>query len=674
MNTHFNSNGLIGLISGLAVCAGFADTIDTPKRGFGLGDVQQIAVSADQRYMASAGQAGAFLWDFQTGELLQRLPTDSSVTALAFSPDGESVLGADRAVIRAWHTATGEPWRELTGHTLEVGHLEFTPTGEWLVSASADGTARIWSWPDGREHRRVDSRGASMMAAILSPNERLLVTADSSPPESVTIWDVATATPLRSLPLENAAVDHLIFTKSGHLATSAGDRSVSLWDVETGRLVRSFAGVTAPTIFIRCLWTPNEATLAAVGDDGRIFTWAIDTGESLAVMAGEPNITAAGVPDAMQVVTADPDFQLRRREIPSGDLRQTFRGHTTSTHSAVAVSPDGRYVLSGGTEATTRLWDRRAGTPVRSFIGQGAGTMAAAFSADGSQVLTTVGLPSPAARLWKTDTGELLREFKWAASWPMSAALSRDGTRVAAGAQDGRVRIFSATSGVLLQSLAAPGWARSVAFAPNAPFVAVGSSDANARIFNHTTGQLLHTLFADATAVVTVAFSPDGRTLLVAWSDGLVRLFDALTFEQLGEFGRPAFLESAAYAPDGNYIVTGEGWPLFTATIWDARTQEEMRTLAGHKWPVGAVAFSPTGASVVTAGEVVLEWSTADLAARLRGEPQGDHLDLTWSFGSLEQAPSPNGPWETVSTASSPFRAAVDGPAGYFRVRAEPEE
>jgi len=662
---------VVWLLIGWGGVQSLGDVVSMPRRLFGLGDVRSMAASPDQQFMATAGQGGAFLWDLQTGDLLHRLEVDWSVTSLAFSPDSKILLGAGAGTIRSWNVESGKSIRDYPGSTGDIFSLQFSANGQTFVSVAGEGIARIWSVATGAQVHTLQMPGIAFFAAALSPNGQLLATLDPWPTNNVKIWDVATETLLRSIPKTNWVAEHLLFNHDGHLVTSAADRSVVLWNIDSAQEIRSFSGVAAPTLLINELWLPDSSTLAAVGNDGRVFMWNLNTAESLPVIPGDPTIAATGVPGAFLALMANDDYVPRLREYPSGNVLRTFPGHTTSTHNAVAFSPDGQYVVSGGTEAATRLWHRQTGVPVRNFVGSGAGTMSAAFSADGSNILTTVGLPNPAARLWKAESGELVREFGWSGSWPMSAAFSKDGTRIAAGAQDERVRIFNTATGALLRTLSGSGWMRTVAFSPNEPLLACGSSDSNARLFNHETGQLLQTSFASAGAVVAVAFSPNGGTLLVAWNDGLIRLFDPVTFALQREFlTAAAFLESAAYSPDGQFILTGEGWPLFTATFWDAQTAEPLRTFTGHKWAVSAVAFSSTGASILTAGERVREWSVADLAARLRIRELPDHIQLTWSLGQLQHATALNGPWQNVTNATSPLNLAPGNPTGFYRVSA----
>lgn len=358
-------------------------------------------------------------------------------------------------------------------------------------------------------------------------------------------------------------------------------------------------------------------------------------------------------------------------QLPGGDTIRTFKGHNTSTHSAVGFFRDGRFVLSGGTEAATRLWNRQTGQPIREFIGSPAGTAAAAFSPDGSKILTTVGLPNPGVRLWNTETGGFEKEFGWTGSWPTSAVLSKDGTKIVAGAQDNYVRIFDVATGSLIRTLTNAGWSTRIALSPTAPFLAWGSSDSSAKLYNFDTGEVIHNFFSNAGSVTSLNFSPKGETLLIAWQDGLIRLYDTLTFDLRFEFVTPAaFLETAVFSPDGQYILTGETFPNI-ATIWDALNGKPIRTVPFHAGSVSAVAFHPDGRSILTGAELIREWSITDLAARLQIKEIGNEVQVSWSQGMLERAEQPQGPWEVLTDATSPFSMRSTMPAVFFRVRAD---
>jgi WD40 repeat protein len=651
------------------------ESLPFPIRPFGLGDLQQIAASPDLRFLASGGQAGVFLWDIETHALLENLEIPWSTTALAFSPDSQTLYAASVRSIHAWDTATRSPRRTFHGHNGEINRLVLSNDGTILASASSDNTVRLWSTESGEEQRSLRIPGSPILDVALSPDGHTLVTVDTYLTNCVKIWDPDSGALLRSLPTTNWPAQRILFSPQGQLLTVAADRILTLWNADTTQQIRSFTGVTDPSLILVDTWFPNDTTVASIANDGRVFLWNFHTTELLRVVEGEPNVAAAGVPGDHLVLAGNLDLNVLLRQLPDGHVLRTFQGHTTSTHSGVAVSPDGTCVLSAGVERSIRLWDRQTGQPVRRFAGSPSGTASAVFSPDGSRVFATVGLPNPGARMWNTETGDILRDFGWNNSWPSSLALSPDGTLLAAGAQDHRVRLFEVETGNLLRQFTLNGWPTRIAFSPRQPWLACGSSDNSVTLFHHHSGQSLHTFSANAGAVTALAFSSNGDTLLIAWQDGLAHLYHAESFELLRPFPVPAaFLDAAILSPDGSILVTGESFPAFTATLWDTRSGERLRTLPGHRWAVAALAFNSDGTHLLTGADRVREWEVTDLAARLRFTHSPDALQLQWSLGTLESSPQPSGPWSPVPNAQSPWTTPLTtpDPPSFFRVRATP--
>jgi len=201
-------------------------------------------------------------------------------------------------------------------------------------------------------------------------------------------------------------------------------------------------------------------------------------------------------------------------------------------------------------------------------------------------------------------------------------------------------------------------------------FLASGGSDGIARLWNATNGQLLRTFEMNAGSVQSVTFSPANGELLVAWEDGFLRTFDPTTGElKLDSITPAAFLEAAEFSPDGRFILGGEGWPFFTARLWDAKTGEELRVFAGHAAPVGSVAFNATGTSILTGSDIVRLWSIADITARLESERKPTGLELRWHAGALQQSTQVNGPWTDVTNAVSPRLISTEQTSAFFRLR-----
>jgi hypothetical protein len=185
----------------------------------------------------------------------------------------------------------------------------------------------------------------------------------------------------------------------------------------------------------------------------------------------------------------------------------------------------------------------------------------------------------------------------------------------------------------------------------------------------------LRTFELNAGAVTSLMFSPATGELLVAWADGFLRTFDPATGDlKLDSITPAAFLETATFSPDGQFILGGEGWPLFTARLWDARTGEELRVFAGHAAPVTSVAFNASGTSILTGSDIVRLWSIADIAAGLESERKPNGLELRWHTGTLQDSALANGPWNDVTNAVSPWLIPMDQTAAFFRVRASAKD
>ena len=651
--------------------SGMADVVTEPLRRYGLGELVEVAISPDRSRMATAGRGGAFIWDFQSGTVLHRLEGHhAQVSKACFSPDNQLLLtgGRDR-VIRAWDVQSGLEVRSFHGHPGEIMNLAFAPDGESFVSAG--GSARVWSLATGDLLHSLVVTSAFISRAVFTPEGNRVVTSTSSVTNDVRVWDLATGQTIRSF---GSQVSTLAFVADGRLITGGQDLAVNVWDIEKGQVIRELPGATQ--VLVNIAGSTNSSAVIAGCADGRIITWDASTGVALHNFVGERLVAMAAIPGTNQVLTGHTDNLVRVKKSDIGDNLRVFGGHTTSTTSGVGFSPDGRYVVSGGVEVFTRLWNRTNAQQVNMFPGHGAGTEAVSFSPDGTSILTTFGAPVFSAQLWNVATGLIQREYFGHTGWLLDAVFSPNGQRIATGAQDGTARLWDTATGAQIRSFPSPGtWVRAVAVSSNGTLLASGSSDGVARLWNTANAQLLHSFDLNAGSVVDVAFSPATGDLLVAWADGFIRLFDPVTGElKLDSVTLAAFLEAATFSPDGRFILGGEGWPFFTARLWDARNGAELRVFAGHADPVTSVAFNSTSTSILTGSDIVRLWSIADIAARLESNRNTNGIELRWHTGQLQHASHVVGPWTDATNAASPWLVPRDQSAAFFRVKAPTAE
>ena len=269
-----------------------------------------------------------------------------------------------------------------------------------------------------------------------------------------------------------------------------------------------------------------------------------------------------------------------------------LKGHSEWVNS-VAISPDGKSVVSGSSDGTICIWDVKTtdGIPTleqrQVLLGDHGWVNSVAFSPDGRFVVS--GYNDNTIQLWDVESGTVTKTLEGHTKGVQSVAFSPSTDK-----SEGP------TKGV-----------QSVAFSPDGEYVVSGSTDETVCIWNLNTetGQILG---EHNDEVVTVTFSPDGRYVASAeTSDFLARIWDLET-KQVKLIGKEDhWIYSMAFSPDGKYVVTASSDT--TICFWDVNTGQNTQTLEnGHTNDVLTVAFSPIGKYLVSGGCVgdnkVLIW------------------------------------------------------------------
>jgi WD40 repeat protein len=190
--------------------------------------VNAADLSRDGRYVVTAGDGSAWLWNARSGKRLHRLADADEVNDARFSPDSKLVVTASADKTAAiWRVATGEKLATLVGHTDSVVAAAFSPGGRWVATASADSTARIWNAETGKLRWSLKGHENRITSLAFSHDGRWLATA--SVDQDARVWSVRTGEKVALLQIHQGPVRAVEFSADDRWVATAGPTAVGIW-------------------------------------------------------------------------------------------------------------------------------------------------------------------------------------------------------------------------------------------------------------------------------------------------------------------------------------------------------------------------------------------------------------------------------------------------------------
>ena len=546
-----------------------------------------------------------------------------AVLAAVYSPKDALIATASADdTIRLRDSHTGAVLKTLIGHTGDVRSTAFSPDGAMIATGSVDHTIRIWNVETGEIVRILESHTGNVYAVDYSPDGTMIVSGGGD--NTVRLWDAKTGQLMRTLTQHTRAVRTAVFSPDGTLiASGSGDRTVRLWDAQSGDLLSTVTEHARSVYSVA--FSPDGTALASGSADETICIWDVSS-----------------------------------RELK---LNQTLRGDMGYVFS-VAFSPDGTLLASGTQDGAARLWEVVGdGRLIGILEGLAGDVYTVAFSPDGAALSVGAGNK---LQIWPLDTEPVAVNI----SGPIASVKGAFNVTIAFSgkvfgfkpshikAVNGSVTSLSG-SGSTYHATVAPydpgkvtvsvraksvrhnqqasnaysvdydptlkghtGNVNSVAYSPDGQTLVSASDDNTIRIWNASTGVSFQTLTGHTSRVYSAAYSPDGTKIVSGAADGTVRVWNAARGALLDTLtGHTGWIESTVYSSDGTKIVSGSHDR--TLRIWDAETGEMLRTLSGHSGPIYSAAYSPDGTKIVSgaADNTIRIWDgeTGQIIHTLRG-------------------------------------------------------
>lgn len=332
--------------------------------------------------------------DLKSGRTTETEPPEQGnmIFGIAFVPGCRIViLALLNRRLEAWDLEAGRRLATWPGHENFVRDVVASPDGRLVVSASNDGTVKIWNLAQLLQESPIEIHLGPVDGLAWFPGDRLVSGAYDG---SIQTWQADIGEPGVRLGPHEGGVQQLIRSPAGDLVSGGYTGGLRLWDAETGAFRRRFDRHR------RTVWgmagTPDGQRLISFGDDWTIRWWDVSSGEVVRILFDKALLTAAGValaqggkllvvgPHLLHGETAEPLATLepgtgwpvsRMACLPDGerilltsgpeiqlwDLGERHRMAVFTGHrelvTALAVSENGRFAASGSLDRELKVWD-----------------------------------------------------------------------------------------------------------------------------------------------------------------------------------------------------------------------------------------------------------------------------------------------------------------------------
>lgn len=601
-------------------------------------EVRSVAITSDGTRILTGGPT-ATLWDAKDGRALFSFPklAETTMDSVAISGDGKLAATSGRLIPPSFYDANGQPLPPAVRARQKPGE-----------------TCRLWDLSTKTELGAF--RGADQLNQIaFSPDGKKIWTSDGN------LWDTRTRSLLKTIRRQHIT-GPISFSTDGARLLAATSVGVELFDSRTGREIATIREARDS----RCLlFSPTGQVLtcdggppfvfdvsteksggATFGADESVLTYVTAVALSLdaktALLLGAdrkatlldtatgrtvhtfqpPALCIALTDDGRFVLTGGEDNVARLWDAASGKQLVKYGGHTDAVTS-IGISEDGETIVTASLDRHVSLWDRVTGRQVASIQENAGPVQCARLSSDGKRLLTACIDSSIAsgriARLWNVATGEVIHTFPRVLGEVLVAGFASNDRKVLLVSDEGQ--LFDVETGALEHTFPVGGGGRQsqIAIAPNGKTVLAANYDASIGLWD-TSGKLLQEFKGQNRQIMSVAFTGNGKHLIAGGLDGTHFWPISTHVEQNRRLSQAASagVTAARFSDDGQKVLltTRAG----QTHCWDTTSGQDLGVLTGQPPSAGSgkAVRSSDGSRIVT--------SLADGAARLVDAQSGTEL------------------------------------------------
>ncbi|MFM7076374.1 MAG: WD40 repeat domain-containing protein [Planctomycetaceae bacterium] len=474
--------------------------------------------------------------------------------------------------------------------------------GARAYAGLADGALVALALPDLRIAWRTPATGHHIRELALAPSGAVVASAGD---DATHLWNTADGSPARTLP---RPARRAAFSADGkRLATTDADGVAHLWDAASGTALESSTLHRDAPAVVR--FAADGQSLLSAGREGTLAAWRGAAAVSLALEGGVPSALALGPGNGTLVASADGRVRLVD---PAGAGPARVVAEGLAVPVTLAMRPDQQRLAVGDGAGSVRVIET-AGWQTLQSLEVGAAVTALAWRADGQRLAAGVAAadgaparialfgppvppaqPQPGRELAPHDTLAVAAEV-------VRLAFDRGGRDVWACQADGRLTRHVSGAPAALLKLDHGGAVLAVAVSQDGGTIVSAGADRIVRVWDGTTGQQRAQLQGHEGPIHALALSPDEALVVSAGADKTLRLWDLGGARQLKILATtPETVYGVAIDPGGTQVAAGGADR--TVRLLNLATGAAEGALAGHGDFVQSVAYAPSGAVLLSCG------------------------------------------------------------------------
>lgn len=283
---------------------------------------------------------------------------DRPLFGCSLSHDGKMLATCSLSgIAKIWHMPQVQKVSTLKGHTERATDVVFSPTSNYLATASADKTARLWN-SEGSLLRTFEGHLDRLARIAFHPSGKYLGTASFD--KTWRLWNVESGEELLLQEGHSRSVYGLSFHHDGSLVASCGlDALVRVWDLRTGRSILALEGHVKPVLGVS--FSPNGYHLASGGEDNTCRIWDLRQRRSSYIIPAHSNLISQVKFEPQEgYFLATASYDMTAKVWSSRDFKpvKTLSGHEAKIMS-LDVASDGQFITTVSYDRTIKLWSSK---------------------------------------------------------------------------------------------------------------------------------------------------------------------------------------------------------------------------------------------------------------------------------------------------------------------------